>query len=129
MVSPWRSRPRSSSGISGKPEIEQIGIAEFNRACRENVFTYKEDWERLSRRIGYWLDYDRPYITFSPEYVESVWWALSEIERKGLLYRGLQGPSVLPSVWDRFVESRGGPGVCGSFRSFGHRPIPDRRRR
>jgi isoleucyl-tRNA synthetase len=80
-------------GISGKPEIEQIGIAEFNRACRENVFTYKEDWERLSRRIGYWLDYDRPYITFSPEYVESVWWALSEIERKGLLYRGFK---VLP---------------------------------
>jgi isoleucyl-tRNA synthetase len=80
-------------GISGKPEIEQIGIAEFNRACRENVFTYKEDWERLSRRIGYWLDYDRPYITFSREYVESVWWALSEIERKGLLYRGFK---VLP---------------------------------
>jgi isoleucyl-tRNA synthetase len=80
-------------GISGKPEIEKIGIAEFNRACRENVFTYKEDWERLSRRIGYWLDYDRPYITFSREYVESVWWALSEIERKGLLYRGFK---VLP---------------------------------
>ncbi|MDT8435916.1 MAG: isoleucine--tRNA ligase [Gemmatimonadota bacterium] len=75
-------------GISGKPEIERIGIAEFNRICRENVFTYKEDWERLSRRIGYWLDYDRPYVTFTPEYVESVWWALSEIDRKGLLYRG-----------------------------------------
>jgi isoleucyl-tRNA synthetase len=80
-------------GISGKPEIEKIGIAEFNQACRDNVFTYKEDWERLSLRIGYWLDYDRPYITFSPEYVESVWWALAEIERKGLLYRGFK---VLP---------------------------------
>jgi len=80
-------------GISGKPEIEKIGIAEFNQACRENVFTYKEDWERLSLRIGYWLDYTHPYITFRPEYVESVWWALSEIERKGLLYRGFK---VLP---------------------------------
>ena len=80
-------------GISGKPEIEQIGIAEFNQACRDNVFTYKEDWERLSQRIGYWLDYDHPYITFRPEYVESVWWALSEIDRKGLLYRGFK---VLP---------------------------------
>ena len=80
-------------GISGKPEIERIGVAEFNRVCRENVFTYKEDWERVSRRIGYWLDYDSPYVTFLPEYVESVWWALSEIDRKGLLYRGFK---VLP---------------------------------
>jgi len=80
-------------GISGKPEIEQIGIAEFNQACRDNVFTYKEDWERLSQRIGYWLDYDHPYVTFRPEYVESVWWALSEIDRKELLYRGFK---VLP---------------------------------
>ncbi len=80
-------------GISGKPEIEQLGVAEFNRVCRENVFTYKAEWERLSLRIGYWLDYAHPYITFLPEYVESVWWALSEIERKGLLYRGFK---VLP---------------------------------
>ncbi|HSR41752.1 MAG TPA: class I tRNA ligase family protein, partial [Longimicrobiales bacterium] len=75
-------------GISGKPEIEAYGIAEFNRVCRENIFTYKDEWERLSRRIGYWLDYDRPYVTLSDDYVESVWWALAEIDRKGLLYRG-----------------------------------------
>jgi len=80
-------------GISGKPDIEKMGIAEFNRVCRENLFTYKEDWERLSRRIGYWLDYDDPYVTCSPEYIESVWWALSEIERKDLLYLGYK---VLP---------------------------------
>jgi isoleucyl-tRNA synthetase len=75
-------------GISGKPDIEKLGIAEFNRVCRENIFTYKDDWEQLSLRIAYWLDYDRAYITFSPEYVESVWWAISEIDRKGYLYRG-----------------------------------------
>ena len=75
-------------GISGKPEIEKIGIAEFNRVCRDGVFTYKEEWERLSRRIGYWLDYEHPYVTFTRDYVESVWWALSEIHRKGLLYLG-----------------------------------------
>jgi isoleucyl-tRNA synthetase len=80
-------------GISGKPEIERLGIAKFNAVCRENLFTYKEDWERLSQRIGYWLDYDRPYITCSPEYVESVWWALGEIHEKGLLYLGYK---VLP---------------------------------
>ncbi len=75
-------------GISGKPEIERLGIARFNAVCRENIFTYKDDWERLSRRIAYWLDYEHPYITCSPEYIESVWWALASIDEKGLLYRG-----------------------------------------
>ncbi|MCK5448093.1 MAG: class I tRNA ligase family protein, partial [Gemmatimonadetes bacterium] len=80
-------------GISGKPELERIGIARFNQVCRENLFTYKEDWELLSRRIGYWLDYENAYMTCTPEYVESVWWALAEIHRKGLLYKGYK---VLP---------------------------------
>jgi len=75
-------------GISGKPDIERLGIAEFNRVCRKNIFTYKEEWEKLSLRIGYWLDYDHPYVTCEPDYIESVWWALSEIEDRGLLYRG-----------------------------------------
>jgi isoleucyl-tRNA synthetase len=75
-------------GISGKREIEELGIGEFNRVCRENIFTYQDDWERLSLRIGYWLDYEHPYITYSPEFVESVWWALAQIHRQGLLYRG-----------------------------------------
>jgi isoleucyl-tRNA synthetase len=80
-------------GISGKPEIERIGIARFNQVCRDNLFTYKEDWERLSRRIGYWLDYENAYVTCTPDYIESVWWALAEIHRKGLLYKGYK---VLP---------------------------------
>ena len=75
-------------GISGKSEIEQLGIEKFNRICRESVFRYKGDWERLSRRIGYWLDYDSPYATLSPDFVESGWWALAEIEKRGLLYQG-----------------------------------------
>ncbi|HET9453600.1 MAG TPA: isoleucine--tRNA ligase [Gemmatimonadaceae bacterium] len=75
-------------GISGKQQIEQLGVAEFNRRCRESVFTYKDDWEKLSERIAYWLDYERPYITYSNEYVESVWWALSTLFAKGLLIRG-----------------------------------------
>ncbi|MFV1986316.1 MAG: isoleucine--tRNA ligase [Gemmatimonadota bacterium] len=74
--------------ISGKQEIEELGIAEFNDVCRKNIFTYQDDWEKMSRRIGYWLDYDHPYVTCSPEYIESVWWALSEIDKRGLLYRG-----------------------------------------
>jgi isoleucyl-tRNA synthetase len=75
-------------GISGKQDIEKLGVAEFNRLCRESVFTYRGDWERLSERIGYWLDYEHPYVTYSPDYVESVWWALATLYRRGLLYRG-----------------------------------------
>ncbi|NIR46099.1 MAG: isoleucine--tRNA ligase [Gemmatimonadetes bacterium] len=75
-------------GISGKPEIEKVGIEKFTQVAREHIFTYKEDWEKLSQRIGFWLDYSRAYITFSANYVESVWWALSRFHEKGLLYRG-----------------------------------------
>ncbi|MEX2152227.1 MAG: isoleucine--tRNA ligase [Gemmatimonadaceae bacterium] len=75
-------------GISGKQQIEALGVAEFNRRCRESVFTYKDDWEKLSERIGYWLDYEHPYITYSNEYIESVWWALKTLFDKGLLTRG-----------------------------------------
>ena len=75
-------------GISGKQQIEAIGVAEFNRLCRESVFRYRTDWERLSARIGYWLDYANPYVTYTNEYVESVWWALKTLYERDLLYRG-----------------------------------------
>jgi isoleucyl-tRNA synthetase len=83
-------------GISGKPEIEKLGIARFNEVCRNSVFTYQEDWENLSERIGYWLDYSRPYVTFHTEYVESVWWILKELAGKGLLYRGYKSVPYCP---------------------------------
>jgi len=75
-------------GISGKQQIEEIGVAEFNRLCRESVWKYRSDWETLSKRIGYWLDYANPYVTYSHDYVESVWWALKTLFDKGKLYRG-----------------------------------------
>jgi isoleucyl-tRNA synthetase len=75
-------------GISGKQEIEALGVAEFNRLCRESVFTYRGDWEQLSERIAYWLDYSDPYVTYSNAYIESVWWALKTLHDKGRLYRG-----------------------------------------
>jgi isoleucyl-tRNA synthetase len=75
-------------GISGKPEIERLGIARFNEVCRESVLTYTEEWERFSARIGYWLDYSRPYVTYHSDYIESVWWSLKEISGRGLVYRG-----------------------------------------
>ncbi len=79
--------------ISGKPDIERLGVAEFNRRCKESVFRYKEDWEALSERIGYWLDYERPYVTYANDYVESVWWILKQLADRDLLY---QGHKVLP---------------------------------
>ena len=75
-------------GIKDKQEIEERGIAWFNERCKESVFTYKDEWERFSERIGYWLDYSRPYVTFHAEYVESVWWILKQLAERGLLYRG-----------------------------------------
>ncbi|MGH7663611.1 MAG: isoleucine--tRNA ligase [Gemmatimonadaceae bacterium] len=74
--------------IGGKQLIEEIGVERFNRLCRDSVWTYRGDWERLSARIGYWLDYDDPYITYSNDYIESVWWALRTLHEKGLLTRG-----------------------------------------
>jgi isoleucyl-tRNA synthetase len=83
-------------GISGKPEIEALGIEEFNKACRDSVFTYKEDFESLSERIGYWLDYSTPYITYSNNYVESVWWILKQLADNDLLYRGHKSVPYCP---------------------------------
>ena len=74
-------------GISGKQDIERIGVERFNTLCRESVFKYRSDWEKLSERIGYWLDYEHPYVTYTNDYVESVWWALKTLYEKGLLFR------------------------------------------
>jgi len=74
--------------INGKREIEAYGIERFNKLCRESVFKYKADWESLSDRIGYWLDYEHPYITYSNNYIETVWWLLKRLHEKALLYRG-----------------------------------------
>ena len=75
-------------GIEDKKEIEERGIGWFNARCKESVFTYKDEWERFSERIGYWLDYSEPYVTFHTGYVESVWWILKQLAERGLLYRG-----------------------------------------
>ena len=75
-------------GISSKQEIEEYGIAEFNQRCRESVFEYVEEWDRLTERIGFWVDLDDPYVTLESEYIESVWWSLGRLWEKGLLYEG-----------------------------------------
>src|SRR3712207_3399540 len=75
-------------GFSSKEDIERLGIAEFNRRCRESVFTFLEEWNALTERIGLWLDLDDAYRTLDDSYIESVWWALRQIWDKDLLYEG-----------------------------------------
>jgi isoleucyl-tRNA synthetase len=72
-------------GFSGKRQIEEYGIAEFNRECLASVRTYERQWRAMTERIGYWTDLDHAYYTYSNEYVESVWWALAELWKQGLL--------------------------------------------
>lgn len=75
-------------GMTSKDEIEAFGIGEFNQQCRDSVFKYEKDWVKFTKRIGYWLDMDHPYVTYTNDYIESVWWILKEFWTKGLLYEG-----------------------------------------
>ncbi len=75
-------------GFSGKDDIEKYGIDKFNKKCRESVWKYKSEWDELTRRIAFWVDLEKPYITYENEYIESVWWILSELWKKELIYRG-----------------------------------------
>ena len=72
-------------GLAGKPEIERFGVAEFNARCRESVQRYVGEFEALTERVGYWVDLSAPYWTMSPDYIDSVWWALGQIFDRGLL--------------------------------------------
>jgi isoleucyl-tRNA synthetase len=74
-------------GIHGRLEIEAYGVEAFTRKCIDSVFRYIEEWRRLTQRIGFWVDLDQAYVTFHQSYVQSVWWALSELFKKGLLYQ------------------------------------------
>jgi isoleucyl-tRNA synthetase len=75
-------------GINGKKDIEKFGVAEFNARARQSVFTYQSEWEELSDRIAFWLDYAHPYVTCSNDYIETVWWLLRRLHERELLYRG-----------------------------------------
>ena len=75
-------------GIHGKQAIEEFGVERFIRKCMDSVFRYTGEWEKMTRRVGFWVDLSDAYVTYHKEYVESVWWALSQLFRQGLLYRG-----------------------------------------
>jgi isoleucyl-tRNA synthetase len=75
-------------GIKNKHEVEAYGIAAFNEKCRASVFRYIADWEKLTERIGFWVDLDNAYVTFTNDYIQSVWWILKQFWEKNLLYKG-----------------------------------------
>ena len=82
-----------SLNLNGKDDIEKLGVSEFNKQCKNSVFHYKKEWDELTKRIGYWIDLTNPYITFTNDYIESVWWILKELWKKDLLYQGFK---ILP---------------------------------
>ncbi|MGQ9644258.1 MAG: isoleucine--tRNA ligase, partial [Ignavibacterium sp.] len=76
-----------SLGIKHKSEVIEYGIEKYNQKCRESVFTYLDLWEKMTTRMGYWIDLDSAYITLDNKYIESVWWALKTLFDKGLIYK------------------------------------------
>ena len=77
-----------SLGLDGKEQIESYGVVPFIDKCKESVWKYKGEWEEMSDAVGYWADMEHPYVTYTDDYIESVWWALKTIDEKGLLYKG-----------------------------------------
>lgn len=77
-------------GLKNKQEIEKFGIAEFNERAKASVLKYKEEWERMTDRIGFWMDLEHPYITYHPKYIESLWWVFGEINKRKLLARSFK---------------------------------------
>ncbi len=75
-------------GMENKTEIENYGIEPFIKECKQSVWQYSNEWKKMSDRVGYWCDMDDPYVTYHDDYIESEWWALKEIHKKGLLYKG-----------------------------------------
>ena len=83
-------------GLDTKNKVIEYGVAEFNQKCRESVFKYLDDWNNITRRIGYWLDLDDAYITLTNNYIESVWWILKNFFDRDLIYKGYKTVPYCP---------------------------------
>ena len=103
-------------GIHGKAGIEKYGVEAFISRCIDSVFRYTQDWERMTERIGFWVDLPDAYVTYHRTYVESVWWALSELFKRDLLY---QGHKV---VW---WWAQGGTALSSAEVGLGYKPVDD----
>lgn len=103
-------------GLNSKPEIEAYGVEKFVKRCKESVWKYKSEWERMIDRMGFWIDLENAYITYTDEYIESLWWELAQMYEKGLLYKGHK---VLPYC------PRCGTGLSSHEVAQGYRVVKD----
>src|SRR5215218_8004615 len=85
-------------GITKEDIGKKISIAEYNQKCREAVLRYKDKWDDLTKKMGYWVDLEHPYITFTNEYIETLWWCLKELYNKGLLYKSVSIQPYSPAA-------------------------------
>jgi isoleucyl-tRNA synthetase len=103
-------------GTTGKRDIEAFGVAEFNRLCRESVTRYVDEFERLTERIGFWIDMSDAYWTMSTDYIESVWWSLKQLHARGLLVEADKVNAYCP---------RCGTALSDAEVALGYRPVED----
>ena len=85
-------------GITKEDIGVKISVEEYNKKCREAVLRYKDKWDNITRKMGYWVDLNDPYITFKNEYIETLWWLLSELYKKGLLYESVSIQPYSPAA-------------------------------
>jgi isoleucyl-tRNA synthetase len=104
-------------GFTGKTDIEKFGVAEFNEACRKSVLRHVDAFTQMTDRMGYWVDFDEAYWTMSPQYIESVWWSLAEIHKKGLLVQDFRVSPYCP---------RCGTGLSDHEVAQGYQDVVDR---
>jgi len=113
--------------LSGKQDIEKYGIAEFNKKCRDSVFIYVQDWEKLTDRIAYWVDMEDAYITYKNNYIESCWWILKNFWKNGLLFKdykvNMHCPRCVTTLADQEVaqgykENTDDPSVWPKFKAL-----------
>ncbi len=103
-------------GVNSKPEIEAYGVEAFVAKCKASVWRYKADWERMMQRMGFWVDLENAYVTYTDAYIESVWWALKTLYDRGLLYNGHKTLPYCP---------RCGTGLSSHEVAQGYRPVAD----
>ncbi|MFA5758745.1 MAG: isoleucine--tRNA ligase [Clostridia bacterium] len=103
-------------GSTGKSDIEKFGIMPFIEKCKASVWKYEKEWRNMSNRVGYWADFDNPYVTYTDNYIESVWWAIKELDKKGLLYKGHK---IIPYC------PRCGTGLSSHEVAMGYKDIKD----
>ena len=93
---PVENEVEKQLGLKDKQEILQLGVEKFNQACRDSVFKYKQEWEDFFDRMGRWAEKDNSYATLDDTYIESVWWVLSQLHKKQLLYQGFRSMAYCP---------------------------------